>query len=150
MSYCTIADVRSRNSLLLSSSDIEDSIIEEQIEYAEGIVNGYVAVLYTLPLTTVSPIIKGISADLAGALCIGIVLGNTGDNPTANQALELKNSAMELLAQIRKGEILLTRNDGSSTNTSSPQIYAGRPRRLEFEHWDPMFPRNPRPRRRHG
>lgn len=147
MSYCTVSDVRSRNPLLLSSSSVSDAVISDYIDYAGGIIDGYLSSRYSLPFTTTPAIVKGICADLAGAEALGGTVGNTGTDEQPNQAVYLRKNAMALLASIADGKITAGLPSTDESNVSAQAIYGGRRKRSDFARWDPM---NPKPPRRHN
>ncbi len=134
--YCTIKDVRDRNSILLSESSISDELINGYIAFAEGLVDGKLTERYPVPLASVPAVIKNIVADLAASKCLFKEVANTGENDEPVQSEKLWNQAMRLLDDVADGTISLFPKKQKTPAYSS--TYGQEPR---FLNWDPTNPR---------
>lgn len=81
------------------------------IDRAESVVNSYLTARYSLPFTTVPPILRTISEDLA--LYFLVRSAYTQDGQNKNQYHDEYKWAMTQLDKIGKGEIKLALTDGS-------------------------------------
>lgn len=63
MAYSTVSDIR-KETPFKDSSLIGDSDIEEKIEEADSLIDGYVGKVYTLPLSETPKIIRALSKDI--------------------------------------------------------------------------------------
>lgn len=129
--YCTIKDVRNRNTRLLTEANVSDIKIEDYIDYAQGIVDGKLAGRYPVPLSVPS-LIRGITADIAAAECLSQEVGNRGENGEPTQAYDLRKNAMRLLDDVADGTISLFSKKQKTPAYSS--TYGQEPR---FLNWDP-------------
>jgi len=138
--YCSIDDVRGRNSLLLASSNnASDARIEEAVNYADSIIDGSLSDRYTVPLVSVPAIVRGISADLAASELLSQIIGTRGDNDEPTQAQDLRKKAMDLLDRIASGKIDLQINSASVVQNATIQSTTYGKRR-KFDNWDPSRP----------
>jgi len=134
MGYCTVAQVRTRNSNLLKNTDSDT--IEDAIEYADGIIDGMIGERYPVPLSSTPGLIKGISMDLSASVVLADSVGNRGANDEPTQAEILRKRAMDLLERIKSGELSLN----ISSSVSKPNVmvmsstYSKTPK---FRDWNP-------------
>ena len=130
--YCSIQDVRNRNSVILTSASVSDTIVEEYIDYAGSIVDGMLSGRHSVPFTSVPTIIKGLTADLAAAYCLEQIIGNRGENNEPTQAYDLRKNAVAMLQKIADGEIVLVSRQNKIPVRSS--TYGQTPK---FSSWNP-------------
>jgi phage gp36-like protein len=137
--YCTVQDVRDRNSLLLTEPAIPALRVDACIEYAGSIVDGMLCGRYPVPFSPVPAIIRGITADLAAADALSLVVGNRGDNQEPAQSQELRKKAMELLEKIARGGLDLPEalRPASGGRTALSTTYG---QAAKFQGWDPCDP----------
>lgn len=134
--YCTVDDLRlSQPDLrLIETTDdvhpnatgtIKVSIAQEQIDLACGVIDGYLASRYSLPLSVTPIIVKKIAVDLA---LHGLYerIGAAGKDSDMDLR---KKSAMELLNSIAKGILSLglasAQSQGVESNPSAFLISQG-------------------------
>ena len=137
--YCSIDDVRKRNPLLLGVGGISDADVTDAIGYASSLVDGILKNRYPVPITPVPELIRGITADLAAADCIGNAAGSDGDDKEPARSKELREKAMDLLDMLRQGESDIPDESGDeqvvmkliSTTYDRPRI---------FDRWNPADP----------
>lgn len=113
MSYATITHVRTAlaaGGVLdpTSAASLADGDIQDKIDEADALIDGYLTARYGLPLAgTIPPIVQMISRDLAASYATITYLGSL---PLAqNHPVQIKaGSAMTTLDKIRTGEIMLS------------------------------------------
>ena len=117
MNYAALDDVRKqiRESELIGLTDEDDTgsvdttVVDDAIDTASVEIDGYLGGRYTLPLATVSPIIK--------KLCVDIAIYNLyaiGDGPPATRE-QRYNNAIVYLKSVAKGDISLGEDDPEGT-----------------------------------
>lgn len=108
------------------------AMFSKHIDRAEGIVNTYVSARYSLPFTTVPPVLITLSEDLACYFAVRSAYTQDGQNK--NQYYPEYKWAMEQLDSIRKGEIKLTLTDGSEVTGDTSNRYIS-----STENYTPVF-----------
>jgi phage gp36-like protein len=104
MSYTTVAKVRTSLGDL-SASAISATVIQDGIDDADGLIDAYIGAKYTTPLTTVAPMIKRISRDIATYHVFNDQIAG-GSAPEAITVVEARyDRAMKLLKEIRDGKL---------------------------------------------
>lgn len=137
--YCSINDVRNRNTLILSEDAVTDQQITDNINTSQSIVDGMLADSYSVPVSPIPNIIKAITADLAASMSISNVTANNGANESPTQAKQLEDHAMTLLRQIQSGKLTL-----QTTTTLTPQKTTIKSttyyKKRKFNTWNPADP----------
>ncbi len=91
------------------------NLISNTVSFAEDKVNSYLAVKYTLPFTTVPPLVR--SEALKLAVYYTYKYQYSSDNQNANAFVEIEdgssNSVFKNLEEIRDGKLRLTDTSGS-------------------------------------
>lgn len=82
------------------------------ITRAEGLVNGYLVQKYSLPFTTVPPMVRQLTEDITCYFALRGAL--TGDGKTANPYMLEFKTALETLKDLVDGDLALTLTDGSA------------------------------------
>jgi phage gp36-like protein len=128
MSYSTVLIVRTAlaaGGLLdpTSAASMSDADIQDKIDEADALIDGYLNARYALPITgTVPPIVIMISRDLAASYATLTYLGSI---PIAqNHPVQIKaGSAMATLEKIRTGDIMLPLpGAGSEQRSDNPVV----------------------------
>ena len=94
-----------------TSDSIGSSTFSVYMDKAEAIVNSAVGKKYSLPFTTVPPIIRDISFEIAAYYTIRAF--SSRDWPNRNEMLDDFKTAFEMLEKIRTGDIVLADTSGS-------------------------------------
>lgn len=127
--YCSVQDVKNRNTTILSNVPSAD--IETEIAMAQSIVDGMLGGGYTVPFTSVPNLVTLITADLAASALIGRRVGQQGKNKQPLQSDSLYDRATKLLENIRDGKMALdvgaVAGAISSTYEETPQFYGWKP-----------------------
>jgi len=119
--YATTTSFTSLIPNILASNSTADSAgvdaLSAHITRAESIVNSYVSARYSLPFTTVPPIVRTLSEDIASFFHIRGVSVQDGqrDNPWY---LSYK-LALEMLQDIKDGKVQMSLTDGSALSPAS-------------------------------
>lgn len=87
------------------------------IDRAESIVNSYITARYSLPFTTVPPVVRTLSEDIACYFAVRSAYTQDGQN--LNQYYPEYKEALKSLESIRSGDIKLSLTDGSLIPTLS-------------------------------
>ncbi len=135
MSYSNISQVRRRNAAILTESAVTDEVIADLILVADSLIDSFLACKYTVPLMTIPHLIKGISADLASADALDMIIGNRGEEEEAKQANLLRSKSLELLKLISDGKIKLSGQTSNSTSYIYSSTYGVS---KKFEDWNPQ------------
>lgn len=116
-------------------------VFSKQITRAEGLVNGYIAARYSLPFSTVPPLITTITEDISCYYFIRSTYVQDGERK--NEYADSFKEAIKQLEQIRDGKTPLALTSGalipqitsgkfiSSTQNYAPTFDEGNP-----EQWD--------------
>lgn len=107
MAYATTTDMTERigEQTLIQLSDLESSgvVDESRVEAAiadgDGLIDSYISQRYALPLPGASPLLTGISCDLA--------VHRLHRHGAPEEVRRMKEAAIELLERIAKGEVRL-------------------------------------------
>lgn len=118
MTYVTAADLANRigqdELTRLADRDGDDvadtGVIDAAIAEADGIIDGYLAGRYDLPLSTVPPLLTSIACDL--------VVNGLHPWGAPEDVRNRKNDALKMLQQIADGKLVL---DGRIPATEEPQ-----------------------------
>lgn len=94
-----------------TSDERAAEVFSSFIDKSEAMVNAAVATRYTLPFTTVPPLVRDLSFELAGYFTIRAF--SSRDWPSRNDTLDDFKTAFDTLTQLQKGEIQLTLTDGT-------------------------------------
>jgi phage gp36-like protein len=128
MSYATIQSVRtalSAGGVLdgTSAASLPDEDVQDKIDEADALIDGYLTARYSLPIAgTVPPIIKMISRDLAASYATITYLGSLPLQPTHPVQIKAA-SAMATLEKIRTGDVMLPLpGAGSEQRTDNPAV----------------------------
>lgn len=135
MAYSTIAQVRQRNTLLLTS--VADAIITEAIEEADSYVDGMLGSRYSVPFSSVPALIRGISADLAAGTLLIQHTGNTGTNDEPTQGKVFIDRAEDRLKALAGGDMSLPGASVSAQVCVRSSTYNDT---RKFASWDPDDP----------
>ena len=96
------------------------SIFARMAVKAESVVNAAVSARYSLPFTTVPPLLRSLAEDIA---CYFSLRGSyVQDGQNRQEYMDDYKQALETLEKIEKGSIKLTLTDGSAV----PTAYASR------------------------
>lgn len=121
---------------ILQGNSVSDTagvaIIAAHITRAEGVVNSYIAGRYALPFTSVPPIVRTISEDLASYYIIRA--SYVQDGQRKNEYLPAYKDAMSMLEQIRDGKMPLALTDGSILTANTSGRY-----KSSTENYSPIF-----------
>ena len=96
----------------------------EYINWAEAEINSAVANKWSLPFSTVPPILRSLAFEIAAYYTIRAY--GSRDWPNRNEMLDDFNKAFETLKKLEKGEIELTLTDGSLLAVSSDMYLSNR------------------------
>lgn len=105
MAYCTVSDVRSASSLN-DATNIVDAYITIKINLADGVINGKIGGIYTLPLASTPGLIKGFSIELAIAFLFMDQFGEEAEDKDKGWQKRI-DAIVKLLDEIRAGKIKL-------------------------------------------
>ena len=136
--YCTADDIlttMSREDLITltnadatTARDIDVEYLNKIIADSEKIIDGYIASRYSLPFTTVPPLIKRICKELT--FCNLHTFGNYSDTDKASVIKKRYDEAIAMLKDIAAGILLLGDNaqpqsgvEGSASFSSRTRIY---------------------------
>lgn len=128
MSYSTLVSVRTalaKGGLMdpTNAASLSDSDIQDKIDEADALIDGYLNARYELPITAdVPPVLSMISRDLAAYYATATYLGSVLIQPT--HPVQLKaTTAMATLEKIRAGEIMLPLpGAGSDQRNDNPVV----------------------------
>lgn len=104
----------------------------KHIDRAEGVVNGYVGQRYSLPFSTVPPLIRAITEDIAVYYAIRGALNQ--DGKVKNVYLDDYKLAMTTLEKISEGDLALFDTAGSALAELSEHQFLS-----STEGYDPIF-----------
>jgi phage gp36-like protein len=128
MSYATIASVRTALAAggvvdPTSATSLSDADLQDKIDEADALIDGYLTARYALPITgTVPPIVLMVSRDLAASYATITYLGSIPLQPTHPVQIKAA-SAMATLEKIRTGDIMLSLpGAGSEQRTDNPAV----------------------------
>ncbi len=107
-------------------------VFTKHIDRAEGVVNGYVGQRYSLPFSTVPPLIRAITEDIAVYYAIRGALNQ--DGKVKNVYLDDYKLAMTTLAEISKGSLALFDTSGAAVDALSNNRFLS-----STEGYDPIF-----------
>lgn len=136
--YCTADDIlttMSREDLITltnsdatTARDIDVEYLNKIIADSEKIIDGYIASRYSLPFTTVPPLINKICKELT--FCNLHTFGNYSDTDKASVIKKRYDEAITMLKDIAAGIMLLGANaqtqsgvEGSANFSSRTRIY---------------------------
>jgi phage gp36-like protein len=126
MAYCTVSQVRDVVSGV-TSSEMSDTDIGYKIAYAESIINSYISWRYTIPFTTVPPLITTICIDIAAYYVLRTLF--TRDSVNRNDFIDdfiLRHldtkTKTGTLYDIYNGDISLINSDGTTPSASISMI----------------------------
>ncbi len=110
MAYCTLDDIKKllpEESLIQLTDDagsgvVDTDVVDDAIDYADQLIDGYLRGRYTLPLSTVPSFLKKLSIDLV----IFYLYGRRPEIGNDNVAKKYVNT-VRLLEQIQAGKISL-------------------------------------------
>jgi phage gp36-like protein len=128
MSYSTLINVRTALTsggvmAPTSAASLTDADIQDKIDEADALIDGYLNARYALPIDgTVPPVVKMISRDLAASYATITYLGSLPLQPT--HPVQIKAAAaMATLEKIRTGEIMLPLpGAGTLQRTDNPVV----------------------------
>lgn len=117
-----------------SSSDTAGvAVLTRHINRAEGVVNSYVGARYSLPFTTVPPIIITITEDLTSYYAIrGTHFQDSGDQK--NSYVDEFKTSMKMLEEIRDGKVKLALTNGSLVSVATGDRFQS-----SSENYTPVF-----------
>ena len=124
MAYSDSTAVKARAKCL----DIADTDeVSAGIGWADSIIDARLSGRYAaqIPFSPVPPIIASISADLAGYYVIFEMNMAGGEDLPVDAALELKNRAYELLADLQDGKMVLPVEAGAEVSALPPASILG-------------------------
>lgn len=138
--YCTIAQVKARNSLILGG--VSDARITEAIQGADSYIDGKLTGRYVAPLTSAPALIRELSADIAAGRLLMQATGQAGFNGAPEQATALLGNATLTLNEIRSGQmgLVMTGADALAAMPGYSNTYEV-PRQLALN-GDPSNPRS--------
>lgn len=128
MSYSTLVSVRTALAAggimdPTSAASMSDSDIQDKIDEADALIDGYLTARYALPIEgEVPPVLRMISRDLAASYATLTYLGSI---PIAqNHPVQIRaGAAMATLEKIRTGEIMLSLpGAGSQQRSDNPVV----------------------------
>ena len=128
MSYSTLASVRTAltsGGVMdgTSAASLPDADIQDKIDEADALIDGYLTARYSLPIAgEIPPIVRMISRDLAALYATITYLGSIPLQPT--HPVQIKGtSAMATLDKIRTGDIMLPLpGAGSEQRNDNPAV----------------------------
>jgi len=111
MAYSTLADILAmvqEDTLRQMTDDdmngvVDTAKVDAAILTADEIINGFLRGRYTVPLTTVPPLVMGLSRDLA----IYEVYSRRGEGGCPDNVVKRADNVRKMLGQIQRGEMLL-------------------------------------------
>ena len=104
-----------------SVDEVATARFSKHIDRAESIVNGAVGRRYSLPFTTVPPVIRTISEDIATYYALRGSFSQ--DGKVKNPYLVDYQSALDMLEKIMMGTMPLTYTDGSEVPANSANLF---------------------------
>lgn len=128
MPYSTVTSVRTALTAGgvmdgTSAASLSDADIQDKIDEADALIDGYLNARYTLPIEgTVPAILNMISRDLAASYATITYLGSIPLQPT--HPVQIKaTAAMATLDKIRTGDVMLPLpGAGSGQRTDNPAV----------------------------
>lgn len=129
MSYSTLVSVRTALTAggvftdATSAASLPDSDIQDKIDEADALIDGYLTARYGLPISgTIPPLVMMISRDLASLYATITYLGSIPLQPT--HPVQLKaTQALATLEKIRTGDIMLPLpGAGTLQRTDNPVV----------------------------
>ena len=111
VSYATVSNVYQNVPAVGSVSNLTSAAVAFQLGKAEAMINGKIAPLYSLPFTTVPPLIEAIATDMAtyGVLLRIFTTKQLGESPWPDRY----KYAAKLLDEIADGKLTLTDSAGA-------------------------------------
>jgi phage gp36-like protein len=107
-----------------SSDDKGTEVFSSYVEKAEAMVDAAVATRYSLPFTTIPPLMRDLSFELAAYYTLRAF--SSRDWPSRNDTMDDFKTSFETLSQLQKGEIQLTLTDGSTVARAGTIIMCSR------------------------
>ena len=145
MAYCTASQTISEYPIFPQTTTVQrftetSALISAKIPRAEAMINSYVGRRYTVPFTTVPPVIEQIAVDLSAYLALTAKF--TRDNHNTNDWVELiGKDCKEQLELIRDRKIDLVDSTGSvlAERTASTRIVSNTQDFQPFSDVDPVI-----------
>ena len=88
------------------------NLFSRHIDRAEGVVNSHIRARYSLPFTTIPPIIRTLSEDISCWYAARAAYAQ--DSQLRQEYLDAFQGAMETLKEIREGDLKLAITDGTA------------------------------------
>lgn len=124
--YCTVAECRISLGNI-SDTVILDAVIQDAIEEASSLVDGYVGSRYKVPLTTVPKMIRRITRDISVYHVFNDHVASGASVQDDEKVENRYNKALALLKEVKKGDLQLpgidTVADSNNPLWSSTQNY---------------------------
>lgn len=93
------------------------AVFSRHIDRAEGVVNSFLAARYALPFTTVPPIVRTLSEDLASWFAARGAYAQ--DSQLRQEYLDRFDDAVDMLREIRDGKLKVALTNGSLVSPQS-------------------------------
>lgn len=121
--YCALADIKNalpESDIIQLTDDantgaVDQTKVDDAIDYADQLIDGYLRAKYTLPLSTVPGLLKSTAVDLA----IFHLYSRKPDMPMPDTILLKYKNSVKLLDQIQKGALTL----GIETSSTASGIF---------------------------
>lgn len=113
--YSTIPNLKAKYPRI-EGTQVASSTLIKWIEYADGIIDGYISTVISLPLSPTPPLIEGISTDLAYGK---FMLRHSRDAEKDTSINEVVDGAMSLLESIREGKLNIVSSAGVNVNATA-------------------------------
>jgi len=123
--YTTVEEVKAEASLS-KNNFITDEEVESKINNADSVINAYLSGKYPIPFTTPPYMIKLISTYLAAGYLLKKDYGpmHPGDSKDGDDKIKM---GMDMLRDLQKGKITLTKDDGSSLLADDKKVTSSYP-----------------------
>lgn len=108
------------------------SVFSSFIDKAEAHFNGVAAKSYSLPFTTIPPLAREMSFDMAAYWTI--LAFSTRDWPNRNEMLEDYKQVFDMLKMLEEGDLKLANTDGSIVSQATTSLISS-----NRESQDPIF-----------
>jgi phage gp36-like protein len=137
MSYCTLEDIKKaipeENLIQLTDDDnlgvVNEDTVDDAVDYADQLIDGYLRGRYTLPLTSVPKLVTKLSLDLA----VFYLYSRRLELEMPKGMESRYKNAVRILGEIQKGNLSLSADEATeptdgtyqTNKTSEDRVFSG-------------------------
>lgn len=119
MAYCTAAQIRKRV-VGVTVAVMDDTDVGTHITRADNLINARISNRYSVPFTTVPPIVETLSIEISAYFVMTTLF--TNDSQNKNEWVEVFKASIETLKNISDGKIEIIDSDGNAVTSRVQSI----------------------------